>query len=56
VRPADDAESACAEASAGATRVVTLPGSHHFNGRYADVAEAIVRFIDAVSVHREISS
>ena len=49
VRPANEPESACTALAAGVGEVVTLPGSHHFNGRYADVAAAIARFVTRIS-------
>jgi type IV secretory pathway VirJ component len=45
VRGADEPDSGCTSAQARAA-VVTLPGSHHFNGRYDDVAAAIAKFVD----------
>jgi type IV secretory pathway VirJ component len=44
VRGADARDSGCTGTPA-AVAVVTLPGSHHFNGRYEDVAAAIARFV-----------
>jgi type IV secretory pathway VirJ component len=49
VRPVSDAESACGGLSPGIGEVVTLPGSHHFDGRYGDVAAAIERFVTRIS-------
>ncbi len=51
VRPADERESGCPDVRAGACEVVTLPGSHHFNGRYTDIAAAVGRFIARIAAN-----
>jgi len=49
VRPASEAESACGSVRPGVGEVATLPGSHHFDGRYADIAAVVERFVTRIS-------
>ncbi len=41
----EEDDSACAQLQGSSSEVVRLPGSHHFNGDYAAVGEAVTRFI-----------